>query len=96
VNLLEIATRRVKVRLAPDKYQIFDFCVNKGWKSDRVATAFRIPVGQVYLAKHRVIQMIRREVERLAGDLDRNGLAGEPPGPEALDDLGPDGLSEVG
>jgi RNA polymerase sigma factor (sigma-70 family) len=74
-NLLQIAINRVKVRLAPDKYQIFDFSVNKGWPSDRIAAAFRIPVGQVYLAKHRVAKMIRKEVEQLEADLDRSGVA---------------------
>ncbi len=96
MNLLGIATRRVKVRLAPDKYQIFYFCVDKGWKSDRVAAAFRIPVEQVYLAKHRVIRMIRQEVGRLEDDLDRNGFEGERSGREKLDDPGPDGQSEEG
>lgn len=75
-NILEIATQRVRVRLAPQKYQIFDFCVNKAWAPERVATAFRISVDQVYLAKHRVGRMIQREVLRLETELDRDGVAG--------------------
>lgn len=96
-NLLQIAIGRVKVRLAPDKYQIFDFSVNKGWTGERIAAAFRIPVGQVYLAKHRVTRMIQKEVQQLEADLDRDGVARAPSGPDGCDDLATedlDGASE--
>jgi len=55
----------VRRRLDPQKYQIFDFYVNKEWPSDDVAKAFGISIDQVYLAKHRVTQMITEEVKRL-------------------------------
>ncbi len=64
-NLLEAAVTKVKRRLDPQKYQIFDFYVNKEWDADKVAKTFGIPVEQVYLAKHRVTEMIKEEVERL-------------------------------
>ena len=64
-NLLDTAIARVKRRIDPKKYQIFDLCANKGWRADKVAAAFRVPVGQVYLAKHRVTRMIKTEVKRL-------------------------------
>lgn len=64
-NLLHAAMGRVKRCIDPQKYQIFDFCVNKEWSSEKIATAFGIPVGQVYLAKHRVTEMVKEEVERL-------------------------------
>lgn len=64
-NLLAAAVTRVRRRLAPRRYQIFDFYVNKGWPPEKVAEAFGISVPQVYLAKHRVVTMIKREVERL-------------------------------
>jgi RNA polymerase sigma factor (sigma-70 family) len=95
-NLIGIATRRVKVRLAPDKYQIFDFCVNKGWPAERIAKTFKVPVGQVYLAKHRVIRMIRQEVERLEKDLDRDGVVDEVSLQDHAGDLATDGLSDEG
>ena len=64
-NLLEAAIDKVKRRLEPRKYQIFDFYVNKEWPPDDVAKAFGISVGQVYLAKHRVTELIAEEVKRL-------------------------------
>ena len=64
-NLLDAALAKVKRQLDPQKYQIFDFYVNKEWDADKVAKTFGIPVEQVYLAKHRVTEMIKEEVERL-------------------------------
>jgi len=64
-NVFETAVDRVKRNLEPQKYQIFDFCVNKEWPPQKVAEAFGIPIAQVYLAKHRVSSLIKEEVKRL-------------------------------
>lgn len=64
-NLLEAAITKVKRRLDPQKYQIFDFCVNKEWTPKKIAEAFSIPITQVYLAKHRVTEMIKEEVKKM-------------------------------
>jgi RNA polymerase sigma factor (sigma-70 family) len=69
INLLEAAVAKVKRGLEPEKYQIFDFNVNKGWSSEKVAAAFGIPVEHVYKAKHRVTEQIKQEVERLQKEL---------------------------
>lgn len=64
-NLLDAAIDKVKRRLDPQNYQIFDFYVNKEWSPDKVAKTFGIPIGQVYLAKHRVTEMIAEEVKKI-------------------------------
>ncbi len=64
-NLLTAALDRVKRSLDPEKYQIFDCYVNKGWAPEKVAQRFGIAVDQVYLAKHRITQQIKEQVERL-------------------------------
>lgn len=63
-GILAAAVAKVKCRLDPQKYQIFDLCMNKGWSPEKVAEAFSIPVTQVYMAKHRTTEMIREEVEK--------------------------------
>jgi RNA polymerase sigma factor (sigma-70 family) len=68
-NLLKVALSRAKRRLDPKQYQIFDFYVNKEWSPEKIARIYEIPVGQVYLAKHRVTETIRHEVERLKKDM---------------------------
>jgi RNA polymerase sigma factor (sigma-70 family) len=64
-NLLVAAVGKVKRQLDPEKYQLFDFLVNKEWPSEKVAESFGISVEQVYLAKHRITKLIKKEVERL-------------------------------
>jgi RNA polymerase sigma factor (sigma-70 family) len=64
-NLFDAAVANVKRRIEPEKYQIFDFYVNKDWPPEKVAEAFRISVNQVYLAKSRITDLIKEEVARL-------------------------------
>jgi len=68
-NLLEVAIGKARRRLDPQQYQIFDFYVNKGWEPERVAKTLGVSVNQVYLAKHRVTEMISNEVERLKKEM---------------------------
>jgi RNA polymerase sigma factor (sigma-70 family) len=64
-NLLESALANVRHRVDPQKYQVFDFYVNKSWPAERVAGIFGVTVEQVYMAKHRLTEMIKEEVRRL-------------------------------
>ncbi|MGB7746712.1 MAG: sigma-70 family RNA polymerase sigma factor [Verrucomicrobiia bacterium] len=64
-NLLDAAMAKVKRRLDPQKYQIFDLYVNKEWAPEKVAASFGISVDQVYLSKHRTMELIKEEVKRL-------------------------------
>lgn len=68
-NLLNAALAKVRRQLDPKQYQIFDFYVNKNWQPEKVAKAFEVPVNQVYLAKHRVTEAIKNEVERLKKEM---------------------------
>jgi RNA polymerase sigma factor (sigma-70 family) len=64
-NLWEAAVQRVKNLVHPKQYQIFDLYViqeNSVWQ---VSRALKINPGQVYLAKHRVGSLIKKEIERL-------------------------------
>ena len=68
-NLLDAAVANVRRRVDPEKYQIFDFYVNKDWPAEKVAAQFGVAVGQVYLAKHRVTELIRAEAKRLEKEM---------------------------
>ena len=68
-NLLDAAIAKVKRRLDPQKYQIFDFYVNKEWAPEKVAETFGISIDQVYLAKHRTTELIKEEVKRLEREM---------------------------
>jgi len=64
-NLLAAAIAKARRRLDPQQYQIFDCQVNKGWPVARVAKAFGVTANHVYVAKHRVTELIKEEAERL-------------------------------
>jgi RNA polymerase sigma-70 factor (ECF subfamily) len=64
-NLYDAAIAKVKRQLDPQKFQIFDLYVNKEWTPEKVAATFGISVDQVYLAKHRTMDLIKKEVKRL-------------------------------
>lgn len=68
-NLLEVAVNKARRKLDPHQYQIFDFYVNKAWPAEKVAKTLGVSVNQVYLAKHRVKELIMQEVERLKKDV---------------------------
>ena len=64
-NLTELALRAVKAKVAPLQYQIFLCYVVKEWGVDKVKEELGVTATQVYLAKHRVGRIMRKEVVRL-------------------------------
>jgi RNA polymerase sigma factor (sigma-70 family) len=68
-NLLEAATERVRRQVKEEHYQIFDLNVIKQWPAQKVARVLGVNVGLVYLAKHRVSALIRKEVRLLEREL---------------------------
>ncbi len=64
-NLLDVAIARVKGKVDLKAYQAFDLYVFKKWTVSRVARALEMNPGRVYLAKHRISKLIRKEIEHL-------------------------------
>jgi RNA polymerase sigma factor (sigma-70 family) len=64
-NLMEVAMDRVKRRVKEEHYQMFDLYVVKHWPVIKVARTLGVNVGQVYLAKHRISAILRKEVRAL-------------------------------
>ena len=64
-NLLDAALRRVKEKVSARQYQIFDCYVVKEWPAQRVQRDLGVNLAQVYLAKHRVAALLKKEVEAL-------------------------------
>lgn len=67
-NLLQAAMERMKHR-DPQRFQIFDFYVNKEWSAEKVAERFSVSLDQVYQIKHRMTDALRAEVERLEKEM---------------------------
>jgi RNA polymerase sigma factor (sigma-70 family) len=64
-NLMEAAIERVKRKVDAKQYQIFDLYVFKQWPVARIARAFKIQPGRIYLTKHRIGILIKKELTYL-------------------------------
>lgn len=64
-KLLEAACERVKREVDARQWQIFDLYALKGWAARDVARALGVNLGRVYLAKHRLGGLLKREYWRL-------------------------------
>ena len=62
-NLLKAATERVKTQVSPRQFQIFDYYVLRGMRATEVRLKLGVTLAQIYLAKHRVGKLLRRELE---------------------------------
>lgn len=68
-NLTDAALARVKQQVNAKHFQMFNFYVLKQWPVKEVAKTLDVTVAQVYLAKHRISALVKKEVKRL-----QNGL----------------------
>jgi hypothetical protein len=69
-NLFETALRRIRQRVKEEHYLIFDFYVLKHWPVLKVSRRLRVSVGQVYLVKHQISRLIKKEIQVLERELD--------------------------
>ena len=58
--------RRVRALVSPRQFQIFSCYVLKGWSPERVKKELGVNAAQVYLAKHRVGRILKREAAKLS------------------------------
>jgi RNA polymerase sigma-70 factor (ECF subfamily) len=61
----EAALAEVRAASNPRHFQVFDYCVLKEWPVAKVAATLGLNSAQVYLAKHRVAQAMKRAVRRI-------------------------------
>jgi RNA polymerase sigma-70 factor (ECF subfamily) len=64
-NLTRVARDRVKGKVSPKQFQIFDCYVIKEWPVAKVREELSVSMAQVYLAKHRVGGLMKKELEAL-------------------------------
>ncbi|MDB4358677.1 sigma-70 family RNA polymerase sigma factor [Verrucomicrobiales bacterium] len=65
MNLSDVAIERVKKLVSPKQFQIFHAYVIKDWDVARVKDELGVSPSQVYLAKHRVGGLIKKEIDVL-------------------------------
>ncbi len=69
-NIADAALSRVKAQVSPKQYQIFDCYVVRQWDAKKVQDHLNVSMAQVYLAKHRVGAVLKKELARLEEDVD--------------------------
>jgi RNA polymerase sigma-70 factor (ECF subfamily) len=68
-NLLDAAIGRVKREVDPKQFQIFDSYVLKEWPVKDVKKMLGVSATQVYLAKHRISILIKKELKKLETEM---------------------------
>jgi len=63
-RLLESAMEAVKRQVRPEHFQIFDCAVRKQWPASKIATALGVNIAQVYLTKHRLSALLKKELRK--------------------------------
>lgn len=69
-NIADAALAKVKAQVSPKQYQIFDYYVVRQWDAKKVQEHLNVSMAQVYLAKHRVGAVLKRELARLEENAD--------------------------
>ena len=69
-HLLKAAIQRVKQRVREEQYQLFDLYVTREWPMPRICQTLGVSQARVYLAKHRITRLLRKEVARLEKEWD--------------------------
>jgi RNA polymerase sigma factor (sigma-70 family) len=64
-NLMHAAMERVKRRISPEHYQIFHMHSVKGMPARSVGELLGVSVAKIYVVRHRVARMIKKEYRML-------------------------------
>ncbi|MDO4411365.1 MAG: sigma-70 family RNA polymerase sigma factor [Akkermansia sp.] len=69
---LKAALERVKAQVNPKQFQIFDYYVLRNWDVAKVRRQLGVSTAQIYLAKHRIKQVLEKELRYLAKQEEQN------------------------
>jgi RNA polymerase sigma-70 factor (ECF subfamily) len=69
LELLELATMRVRLRVAPHTWEAFRMLALEGLPVGEVAAKVRMQVAMVYVAKSKVQKMLQEEIAKLEAGL---------------------------
>jgi len=64
-SLLDAAMERVKRQTSARNFQVFDCALRKRWGAGKIATELGVNIAQVYLIKHRLTVLLKKELRRV-------------------------------
>jgi RNA polymerase sigma-70 factor (ECF subfamily) len=65
LHVLNTAVERVKNQVSPKQFQMFELYVLREWPVKKVAQTLNVSAAQVYLAKHRISSLLKKERARV-------------------------------
>ena len=65
LHVFNAAIERVKNQVSPKQFQMFELYVLREWPVSKVARTLGVRTGQVYLTKHRILSLLKKERARL-------------------------------
>ncbi len=68
-NQMNVALERVRQKADPFQYQIFDLQALQGLPVTEICQSLKIGAGRIYLAKHRISKMIKKEIKLLESQM---------------------------
>jgi len=68
-NVMGVALDRVKQKVSIKEFQIFDLYVLKAWAVSEVAKMLHVSAAHVYVAKHRVSALVKKEMSKLEKEM---------------------------
>ena len=68
-QLADVALAKVRAKVRPEQFQMFEMNVLRGQSGGQVAKAFGVTVMTVYLAKHRVSALLKKEAAKLETEM---------------------------
>jgi RNA polymerase sigma-70 factor (ECF subfamily) len=68
-SITDRSLAKVKGKVSPKQFQIFDCYVVQGWSVDKVKKELGVSIAQVYLAKHRIGSILKKEIQKLEKQL---------------------------
>ena len=64
-NLVTAALEQVKLQVSPRQYQMFDLHVLQNLPVRDTARTMQVSVASVYMARHRISRLLKKEIEKL-------------------------------
>lgn len=64
-KMFDMAVERVRPQASPQQFQIFDFYVLRQMPVDKVTRSLGVSVARVYLARHRILKLVKQELKVL-------------------------------
>jgi RNA polymerase sigma factor (sigma-70 family) len=78
--LLENTLKRVRARVSPEQYQLYDARMVKGWEVVKVAKVFSVTKNQVSIANTRIGKLVREEGRKVAEEMNNPDMPPVHPG----------------